>query len=259
MDSSTPFDALAPSYDADFTASPIARHLRARVHARLDQHFRPGAHVLELGCGTGEDALHLANRGVRVTATDSSPSMLEIARAKAIANGSQPLVAVRFLDLNAPPADFPMFAGAFASFGVLNCLASANWRPFASWLHDHLQPGGIAAFGVMSPFCVWEIGWHGLHADFSTAFRRLHSQTTFQSIPIHYPTIRRLTRDFSPYFRRLRVEPLALLLPPSDAYGVVERRPRLLQALTALDTRLSRMSQFALYADHYWIEFERAP
>ncbi|MFN8447318.1 MAG: hypothetical protein U0521_01635 [Anaerolineae bacterium] len=48
------------------------------------------------------------------------------------------------------------------------------------------------------------------------------------------------------------------MMPPSDAYGVVEHRPRLLRTLTALDTRLSHISPLALCADHYWIEFERA-
>ena len=252
MGSSTPFDALASTYDSDFTASPIARYLRARVHARLDQRFRPGAHVLELGCGTGEDALHLARRGVRVTATDASPAMLAVARAKA---ADQSLITFQPLDLNALPADFPVFDGVFANFGVLNCLS--DWRPLSAWLSQHIQPGGIAAFAVMSPFCLGEIGWHVLHADFRTAFRRLRRDTTFGGVPIRYPTIRRLSRDFAPTFRRLHVEPLGLFLPPSDAYGAIERRPRLLRALTALDRRLSNVSQLARFADHYWIEFER--
>jgi SAM-dependent methyltransferase len=256
MDSFTPFDAFAPTYDRDFTASPIARYLRARVHARLDRHFRPGDRVLELGCGTGEDALYLAARGVHVTATDTSPAMLDIARTKTQAAGSQPLVAIQPLDLNAPPADFPVFAGIFANFGVLNCLS--DWRPLATWLVLHMQPGGIAAFGVMSPLCLWEIGWHSAHGDFRTAFRRLRHTTTFGALPIHYPSIRRLKRDFAPHFRRVYVEPLGLMLPPSDVYGVIERRPRLLRTLTALDNRLSSISLFALCADHYWIEFERA-
>ncbi|MCC6804339.1 MAG: methyltransferase domain-containing protein [Anaerolineae bacterium] len=245
MESSTPFDALAPAYDRDFTASPIARHLRARVHARLDRHFQPGDHVLEFGCGTGEDALHLAGRSVRVTATDVSAAMLAVARAK---TADQPLITIQPLDLNALPSDFPSFDGAFANFGVLNCLT--DWHPQAAWLASRLPPGGVAAFGVMSPLCLWEIGWHGLHGDFRTAFRRLRGQTTFQSLSIRYPTIHRLTRNFAPHFRRILVEPLGLMLPPSDVYGVIERRPRLLRALTALDKSVSNLSPLALYADH---------
>ena len=46
----------------------------------LDTAFQPGEQVLELSCGTGEDALHLAEQGVRILATDPSAGMLEVAR-----------------------------------------------------------------------------------------------------------------------------------------------------------------------------------
>ena len=101
----TAFDLLAPSYDEDFTRSPIARWLRDQTHARLDALFHAGDTVLELGCGTGEDALYLARRGVRVLATDASEEMLAAARAKA---AGEPLMSVEFLnigDLNAKDLD----------------------------------------------------------------------------------------------------------------------------------------------------------
>lgn len=246
------FDAHAPTYDHDFTTSPIARELRARVHKRLDKHFAASQHILEMGCGTGEDALHLAQRGVRVTATDASMAMLTAARTK---TEEQPLIDFEQLDLNRLPDDLPKFDGAFANFGVINCVEDR--RRLAAWLAERLPAGGIAGFGVMSPACVWELGWHGLHGDFGTALRRWRKDTTFEGMAIYYPTIRRLTREFAPHFRRVHVEALGLCLPPSDVYGVIERRARLLDRLTAWDRGLSRVRQLALFADHYWIEFER--
>ncbi len=255
---SSSFDALAAKYDGSFSASPIARYLRARVHQRLDGHFGRGDHVLELGCGTGEDALYLAGRGIRVTATDSSPAMLEIARAK---TAHQPLITVQPLDLRSLPADFPIVDGIVANFGVLNSLTT--WQPLAEWLAERLAPDGIAAFGVMSPLCLWEIGWHTLHHDFDAALRRLRTDSEFRPtpdsvIPVSYPSIRTLTRDFAPHFQRAHVEPLGLLLPPSDSYSLLERHPHLLHPAKALDRRLARFSLLASFADHYWIEFERA-
>ena len=50
-------------------------------HLDLDP-LKAGERVLELNCGTGEDAVHLARRGVRVLATDNSPRMLAAARSK---------------------------------------------------------------------------------------------------------------------------------------------------------------------------------
>ena len=256
------FDSLAPTYDADFTQSPIAHYLRGRVHERLALHFHAGDHVLELGCGTGEDALWLAGRGVRVTATDASAAMLDVTRAKVAGNA---LVTVAHLDLTNTAKmlslrDVP-FDGVFSNFGPLNVLD--DWRPLAAWLAERIRPGGVAAFGVMGPLCLWEMGWHGLHGDFSTAFRRLRGKAMFQPAPgaeplaIFYPSIRRLKANFAPHFRPMHVESLGLCLPPSDVYGVIEQRPRLLRLLTALEARFGRSSALARLADHYWIELER--
>jgi SAM-dependent methyltransferase len=263
MSSQQAFDRLAPAYDDTFTHTQIGRYLRQRVHARLNLHFHAGNHVLELGCGTGEDALYLARRGVRVTATDSSERMLAVARAKAAGN---PFVSVERLDLrhlanSQQPTANSRFDGIFSNFGALNCLD--DWRPLAGWLAERVKPGGIVAFGVMSPLCLWEMGWHGLHLDFKTATRRLRKETTFQPdessapISVRYPTIRRLTRDFAPWFRRIHVQGIGLFLPPSDVFGVVEKRPRLLKLLMELEERFARYGKLALLADHYWIEFER--
>ena len=265
MTNSQPFDTFAPTYDESFTDTLIGRYLRQRVHARLNEHFQAGDHVLELGCGTGEDALYLAGRGVRVTATDVSERMLEITRAKTRGNT---LVSVERLDLrDLTPNPLPvhgegeLYDGVFSNFGPLNCLE--DWRPLAGWLAERVKPGGVAAFGVMSPLCLWEMGWHGLHLDFETATRRLRKSTMFQAdegaepIVIHYPTVGRITRDFAPWFRRVRVEGVGLFLPPSDVFGVVEKRPRLLRLLTVLEGRFARYGALAMLADHYWIEFER--
>lgn len=274
------FDALAPTYDADFTRSAIARHLRDRTHERLLAHLKAGDRILELGCGTGEDARFLGERGYAVTATDASPAMLDAARAKCA-----PLATVEFagLDLNhltsQPPLHpdgegesalqspfVPSFALAFANFGVVNCVI--DLAGFAGWLAARIRPGGTACFAVMSPLCLWEIGWQGIHGNFRTAFRRLRADTTFEppqgegdheadAIAIRYPSVRMMSRAFAPYFRRTHVEPLGVFLPPSDVYGMVERRPRLLRALMRLDRTTERAGWLANTADHYWIEFER--
>ncbi|NJO84694.1 MAG: methyltransferase domain-containing protein [Blastochloris sp.] len=251
----SPFDALALGYDAEFTASPIARHLRRRVHARLLANVHAGDHILELGCGTGEDALFLARHGVRVTATDASAGMIAQARAKLT---DEPNVRVAALDLNALPDAYEMgFDGVFANFGVLNC--AHDVKAAAAWLADRIVPRGVALFAVMGTCCPWEVVWHGSHGDFRTAFRRLRGETTFtagsETIRVRYPTPLQLTRAFAPHFTRTRLEGLGAFLPPSDVYGVIERRPRLLRVLTNLDDVTAPFT--AWVADHYWIEFRR--
>ena len=97
------FDAVALSYDREFTATPLARMLREQVWARLGAHFQAGDSVLELNCGTGEDAIWLAQRGVRVLATDVSPAMLAVTEHKARECGVSELIEASVLDLASPP------------------------------------------------------------------------------------------------------------------------------------------------------------
>ena len=55
-----PFDGMAADYDRAFTASAVGKLMRSAVQRRLDVAFKPGERVLELNCGTGEDAIYLA-------------------------------------------------------------------------------------------------------------------------------------------------------------------------------------------------------
>src|SRR5262249_32833487 len=137
MSAAVPFDTLAPTYDATFTRSAVGTVLRRAVWRRLDAAFPAGSSVLELGCGTGEGAVHPASRGVSVHATDPSEAMLDVARAKAGAAGAR----VTFERLAAEDAGSlsATFDGAFSSFGALNCVAdlSAVGRALAA----RLSPG----------------------------------------------------------------------------------------------------------------------
>src|ERR1700733_12870674 len=76
------FDALAEGYDGQFTRTRIGSAMRAAVWARCAARFRPGFRILEMNCGTGEDARWLAGQGMRVVATDISARMIEVSRRK---------------------------------------------------------------------------------------------------------------------------------------------------------------------------------
>lgn len=262
MTTASPFDAEAAAYDAQFTATPTGQWLRQQVWDDLGTYFAAGDHVLELGCGTGEDACWLAGRGVQVTATDASPAMLAQTRRKAQAHDLSGHITTARLDLNAldEAAFARQYDGAFSNFGPLNC--TLDWAGFAQWLAARLRPGGLAAFAVMPPFCLWETVWHGLHLNFRTATRRWSGQavTTLaggQRLTVYYPTPRRLARDFAPYFERVSVRGLGVCLPPSDLFGGLASRPRLERALVALEKRLAQRWPFYWLGDHYWITFRR--
>ena len=256
------FDQVAPRYDAESTDDPVSRWVRHAVWDRLIRLFPSGAHVLELGCGTGEDAVFLAGRGVYVTATDASPTMLEITTRKAAAAGVESRLTVRLLDL-AQAESWGLAAaaydGVFSNYGPLNCIP--DWRVLAAALAAAIRPGGVCAFAVMGRFCLWEALWHGLHGDFRTAARRWGGQANAQiggvQFPVYYPTPGRLTREFAPHFRRTALRGLGVFLPPSDAYGVVGKRRRVAAALHRLERLAAPIPLTAYLADHFWIELKR--
>ena len=68
------FDHIGARYDVEFTNTELSRWFRQRAWERLAALYQPGDTVVEFGCGTGEDAIFLAKRGVRVLASDGSPA-----------------------------------------------------------------------------------------------------------------------------------------------------------------------------------------
>lgn len=266
------FDAIAGEYDASFTDTLLGRMLRQRVWSILEPYFAAGDSVFEIACGTGEDAIWLAKRGVRVTATDGSAEMTRIAKSKAALNGVAERVSVRQCSLEqvtagvrwkvagskAATVNAHLFDGALSNFGGLNAIG--DWRPLAQVLGGLVRGGGKLVVVVMGPLCPWEIGWYLLRGRPGIAFRRFSGQATAKvgegDVPVWYPTAERLGRDFSPWFRRVQVESLGLWLPPTYLGNLVERRPKLFSRLNALEQATARL--FGGWGDHYVAVFERA-
>ena len=261
---STAFDAFAADYDASFTETTLGRMLRRRVWEVLARHFHAGDHVLELACGTGEDAVWLAQQGVHVTATDGSPEMLHVARGKAEAAGVGDRVTFAVMDLtlhgtrstqHSPPLG--TFDGVLSDFGGINVIG--DWRPLAARLAECVRPGGYLVLVPMGPVCPWEIIWHLAHVDIKTAIRRLRPPATAliggTRIPIWYPSARRLASDFAPWFRPTHTESLGLWLPPSYLGHLVDRFPRLFSVLSHLEQRTARLT--GGWGDHYVMVLRR--
>jgi SAM-dependent methyltransferase len=265
-----PFDAVADQYDASFTDRRLGRWLRAIVWHRLDTAFLPGEHLLELGCGTGEDAVRLAQRGCAVTATDVSPAMLETTRRKAERARVAERVCVQPLDLNEGVDDesasqwnqLPEHAydGAYSNFGPLNCVED---RPaLARALAGVIRPGGKLVLVVMGPLCPWEVGWHLIHGKPRAAIRRFRAGDAARvgedrTLRVWYPSQRRLQREFAAYFRPLEAAGVGLLLPPTEMGHLVDRWPRFFKRLAALDSRFAAGLPWRWLNDHYVLVLER--
>lgn len=255
------FDHIGARYDVEYTNTDLSRWFRQRVWERLAVLFKPGDHVLELGCGTGEDAIWLAKRGVHVLATDGSPAMVAETARKAESAGVGAMIETRVLDL-AAAREWRLnqpFDGAYSNYGPLNCID--DWRDIAAQLAQAIHSGGRIGLGVIGPWCPWEIFWFGIHGDIRNATRRLRGSTVAhldgRYFRVYYPTPGRLRQDFALEFRSTLLWGLGVFLPPSDLYRPVGRHRRLAEMLLTLERLAAPHWPFKYLGDHYWLELER--
>jgi SAM-dependent methyltransferase len=254
-----PFDGAAAGYDATFTASALGRALRVLAWERLDTALARSRRILEVGCGTGEDAVHLALRGAAVLATDPSPAMLRVAAEKAKRMGCADRIEFRCLPMERLGAELAgeRFDGACSNFGAINCVPE-----LATVVADFaalLDAGSPLVWIVMGRHVPWEWAWFLARGDGRRAFRRRErGGTVWRGARIVYPTPAELERTLAPYFSATRRAPLGAVLPPSYASGWLEGRPRLLRALLRVERAAQRWPFLAAISDHYVFEARRA-
>ena len=120
----------------------------------LASKLQPGARVLELGCGNGDDARALTLCGFRVTGVDL------VARAEGV-----DVLEADFLELQLPDASYD----AVTSFYVFNHVPRERLAPLLRSIHDWLAPRGLllAAFGTGDTEA-WTGEWLGATMFFSS-------------------------------------------------------------------------------------------
>lgn len=257
------FDALAPLFDDRFSGWKSVAAQRRAVRGALLETFPEGASLIELGGGTGDDALFLAARGRRVLVTDGAPAMVARAAEKARAAGLAGRVAAERISLEeleawAAARAGTTFAGAFSNFASLNCVT--DHASVAHGLARLLPPGRRALLVVFGPFCPGEVLVLLARGKAHAAFRRLAgspapARVGGESFTVTYPSPGTLAGAFAPWFRLRRTLGVGIFVPPSSAEPAASRFPRLLGALERLDRLAAR--PLALLGDHVLLDFER--
>ena len=250
------FDAIAERFDERFTPWLSVAAQRRAVRAELGRAFPVGARLIEIGCGTGEDALWLAERGRQVLLTDASPAMVRQARAKLSGRaGSRAEIcaAEDLAGLNQPPFD-----GAFSNFAALNCVADLG--PFAEGLARLLLPGAPALLVVFGTCCPGEWLVEALRGRSKTMFRRMArgeqpARLGGRDFTVRYHRRRDIERAMAPWFRPAGRRGVGVLVPPSAAEPWISRHPRSLSVLEWLDRRLA--TPLAGLGDHVLHRFVR--
>lgn len=210
------YDAVAAAYDEQSRGDEWMRRV---LWERYRLAFRPGQRILDVGCGTGTDAIFLARRGLRVTGIDASLGMIAQLDAKVTALGLGDLVTAQvrdFADLGCWPAG--AFDGVISAFAGLS--TAPDLAPFAAEAARLLAPRGRLLVHLLGPFSLWE--WFGLLARGEWAAARQLGRCCARTFviggrPVPHYLFRpgdAYRRFFAPHFRLQRACALGVLRPP---------------------------------------------
>ena len=277
-----PYDAVACKYDASFCDTRVGTLLRRKTWVVLEKAFKSEAPdsarpILEVSCGTGEDALWLASHRVKVLATDVSAGMLEVARAKL---ESSPRIEEEWkpsfqqLDIEALHKSYLLqqhnISGVFSNFGGMNNVDPECVRHMAHVLAKILPPGAKVVLVVMGRFCLFETLYYLLRFKMERAFRRLRSSRSRgislrvckdKRCRIYFHSLQDMQDAFlsTSAFCLVDRRAIGLAIPPSLWSNSASRKvPEwLLSFLDDIDALLSRLWPFVNWGDHYLVEFER--
>jgi|TARA_R110000737_G_scaffold345097_1_gene373173 SAM-dependent methyltransferase len=250
------FDKAATRYDETFTNTNIGIAQRNAVWRHIDKNrFPQNSHVLELNCGTGEDASRWEERKMHILATDISQEMVKVSKSKF------PSIDFKQLDIKNCREELRGKNIIFSNFGGFNCLSSAEIKQFFLEANQNLKADAKIILLIMGKNCIWDNLFLLAKGKFSEIGRR----NTYQSISVSVENETIQTWYYSPKeikklagsnFKVEKLKPIGLLVPPSYLSHWFSNKSWLISILAFKDRFLS-FSFLANYADHYYIQLTK--
>ena len=256
QDTRRAFDSVAADYDGPRGNNALIQRMRVGLWDTVESALPPGARLLDLGCGTGIDALHFAGLGYPVVATDWSPAMVartaeRLAGAPlAVPASARQLGIQQLAELEGEAA----FDGIYSDFGPMNCVP--DLAEAARQCARLLAPGGVLVFSVMGRICPWELAHYAVRGRFARAAVRAARGATPVGMNRHtiwtrYYLPREFHRHFAPWFALSGYRALGLFLPPPYLVDFHHRHPAWSERLARLDERIGHWPLLRDMGDHF--------
>jgi ubiquinone/menaquinone biosynthesis C-methylase UbiE len=245
------FERHALTYDACFSTLETAQEMRREIWRIAEQLFPRDARLLDLGCGTGEDAIHFARNGAVVTAIDIAPGMITQLRTKAHDSGLCGKVDAKVADIQTFEPEAGVFDGIFSNFGAMNCVKPLTALRYIA--ARGLKPHAPFLLVTMGRFYPLESLVFLLKGDLRRAFVRLtrDPEAHVQGFPISfsYYSPRQLRNALGADFSLEQLRGLRCLVPSPSLEHISKFLP--VRLMRRLDGIATRFRPTAPLADHY--------
>ena len=218
--------------------------------------------MLELNCGTGEDAFYFARLGFSVHATDMSAGMLdELVKKKTAFPGNSNISVeqcsfTKLADLNNKgPFDY-----VYSNFGGLNCTGDLN-KVLAD-LTPLVKSGGFLTLVIISKFCLWE-SLLVFKAKFRTAFRRFFSgdgrqaRVEGKNFKCWYYRPSFIVNVLKSNFNAVSLEGLCTIVPPSYIEGFAKNHPFAFDYLCRQENKRKSAYPWKYIGDYFIITLQK--
>jgi SAM-dependent methyltransferase len=256
------FDSVAADYDGPRGNNELIQDMRNEMWRWLDSTFAPGSRLIDIGCGTGLDAIRMARLGHQVTATDWSPQMAQ--RTSDRAAGGQLTGRVRVLPVGAHELHrldgTGVYDGAYSNLGPLNCVP--DLREVARECARLVRPDGALVFTVIGRICPWEIAHYLRRRQWARAKVRFARGSVPVGMNKHtvwtrYYGPREFYRAFEDHFALSHYRGLCVFAPPPYLTWIRERHSRWYEWLWRMDRRVAGWPVLREVGDHFLMVMTR--
>ncbi|MBK6834132.1 MAG: methyltransferase domain-containing protein [Bacteroidetes bacterium] len=252
------FDSYAKDYDADFSFSPIGKMQRERVYHFLTPYLQSKLNILEINCGTGEDAKRLSALGNKVDASDISEEMIKVCKEKKIENVNFDTCDARNLLSKYKTNTYDLI---FSNFGGLNCLSEKELESFASDANQLLKKDGILACVIMGRKCRWENFFFRIKKDPRLNRRKttegLKTQINESVFNTYYYSPAEFAQLSKTSFKLVKHKPIGYFVPPSFFNSFYKNKLWILKLLNVFEKLFAQFSFQSDAADHYLIILQK--
>jgi SAM-dependent methyltransferase len=246
------FDNAAHLYDATFTNTAVGRAQRNQVWKQIENMaLSVPSSIVEVNCGTGEDAHFFKSKGHQVLATDLSSEMIQVAKTKF------PSIDFQLSSINSVHQLTPQVDLLFSNFGGMNCIAAEQLQLFFKNSSTTYPKEHRLVLVIMGKKCIWD----NLFLLLKGKWKQFGRRNTNKPLAVNVDGINVNTWYYSPqeilhlaapYYQLASIHPIGLHVPPSYLASYFEKKPRFLMLLKWLDQHFT-FSWQANYADHFMI------